>query len=37
MKPNSISGLTCYVEDLARTAEVYETLGFRRARRSPIA
>ena len=30
MKVNSISGLTCYVEDLARTAEFYERLGFRR-------
>jgi catechol 2,3-dioxygenase-like lactoylglutathione lyase family enzyme len=29
MKPNSISGFTCYVEDLVRTAEFYEAIGFR--------
>jgi catechol 2,3-dioxygenase-like lactoylglutathione lyase family enzyme len=32
MKVNSISGITCYVEDLARTAEFYETIGFRRGK-----
>ena len=32
MKPNSISGITCYVEDLAKTAEFYEVLGFRRGK-----
>jgi catechol 2,3-dioxygenase-like lactoylglutathione lyase family enzyme len=32
MKVNSISGITCYVKDLARTAEFYETLGFRRGK-----
>lgn len=32
MKVNSISGLTCYVKDLARTAEFYETIGFRRGK-----
>lgn len=32
MKVNSISGLTCYVEDLARTAEFYEAIGFRRGK-----
>jgi len=32
MKPNSISGITCYVEDLSRTAEFYEALGFRRGK-----
>jgi catechol 2,3-dioxygenase-like lactoylglutathione lyase family enzyme len=32
MKPNSISGLTYYVEDLARTAAFYETIGFRRGK-----
>jgi catechol 2,3-dioxygenase-like lactoylglutathione lyase family enzyme len=32
MKPNSISGLTFHVDDLARTAEFYETLGFRRGK-----
>jgi catechol 2,3-dioxygenase-like lactoylglutathione lyase family enzyme len=35
MKPNSISGITCYVEDLARTAAFYETLGFRRGKEEP--
>jgi len=32
MKVNSISGLTCYVKDLARTADFYETIGFRRGK-----
>jgi catechol 2,3-dioxygenase-like lactoylglutathione lyase family enzyme len=32
MKVNSISGITCYVEDLARTAEFYEAIGFRRGK-----
>jgi catechol 2,3-dioxygenase-like lactoylglutathione lyase family enzyme len=32
MKVNSISGITCYVSDLARTAEFYETIGFRRGK-----
>lgn len=32
MRPNSISGITCYVEDLARAAEFYEALGFRRGK-----
>ena len=32
MKPNSISGITCYVQDLAKTAEFYEALGFRRGK-----
>jgi catechol 2,3-dioxygenase-like lactoylglutathione lyase family enzyme len=32
MKVNSISGLTCYVRDLARTAQFYETIGFRRGK-----
>ena len=35
MKPNSISGLTCYVEDLARTTEFYEAIGFRRGKEEP--
>jgi catechol 2,3-dioxygenase-like lactoylglutathione lyase family enzyme len=29
MKVNSISGVSCLVEDLERTAKFYETLGFR--------
>jgi catechol 2,3-dioxygenase-like lactoylglutathione lyase family enzyme len=29
------SRLTCYVEDLARTAEFYETIGFRRGKEEP--
>jgi catechol 2,3-dioxygenase-like lactoylglutathione lyase family enzyme len=29
MKINSISGVSCYVEDLDRTTEFYEALGFR--------
>ena len=35
MNVNSISGLTCYVKDLARTAEFYETIGFRRGKEEP--
>jgi catechol 2,3-dioxygenase-like lactoylglutathione lyase family enzyme len=35
MKPNSISGFTCYVEDLARTAEFYEAIGFRPGKQEP--
>src|SRR5688572_8208971 len=32
MKVNSISGLTYQVKDLAKTAEFYEGLGFRRGK-----
>ena len=32
MKVSSISGITCHVEDLARSAEFYETIGFRRGK-----
>jgi catechol 2,3-dioxygenase-like lactoylglutathione lyase family enzyme len=32
MKVNSISGITCQVDDLARAAEFYETIGFRRGK-----
>ena len=32
MKVNSISGITCYVKDLAKTAEFYEALGFRKGK-----
>jgi catechol 2,3-dioxygenase-like lactoylglutathione lyase family enzyme len=32
MKVNSISGVSCYVEDLSRTADFYEALGFRRGK-----
>jgi catechol 2,3-dioxygenase-like lactoylglutathione lyase family enzyme len=35
MKVNSISGITCYVEDLSRTAEFYEAIGFRRGKDEP--
>jgi catechol 2,3-dioxygenase-like lactoylglutathione lyase family enzyme len=35
MKVDSISGLTCHVEDLARAAEFYETIGFRRGKEEP--
>jgi catechol 2,3-dioxygenase-like lactoylglutathione lyase family enzyme len=35
MKVNSISGITCYVDDLARTAEFYEAIGFRRGKEEP--
>lgn len=31
MKVNSISRITCYVEDLSRTAEFYEAIGSRDA------
>ena len=33
MKIKSVSGLTCYVQDLARTAEFYEMLGFETRKR----
>jgi predicted lactoylglutathione lyase len=32
MKVNSISGITCHVEDLAKAAEFHETIGFRRGK-----
>jgi catechol 2,3-dioxygenase-like lactoylglutathione lyase family enzyme len=32
MKVNSIAGVTCHVSDLVRTAEFYETIGFRRGK-----
>jgi catechol 2,3-dioxygenase-like lactoylglutathione lyase family enzyme len=32
---NSISGITCQVEDVARAAEFYETIGFRRGKEEP--
>jgi catechol 2,3-dioxygenase-like lactoylglutathione lyase family enzyme len=35
MKVNSISGITCYVRDLSRTADFYETIGFRRGKEEP--
>jgi catechol 2,3-dioxygenase-like lactoylglutathione lyase family enzyme len=35
MKPNSISGFTCQVRNLAKTAEFYEALGFRRGNDGP--
>jgi catechol 2,3-dioxygenase-like lactoylglutathione lyase family enzyme len=35
MKVNSISGLTCYVKDLGKTAKFYETIGFRRGKEEP--
>jgi catechol 2,3-dioxygenase-like lactoylglutathione lyase family enzyme len=35
MKVNSISGITCYVEDLSRTGEFYEAIGFRRGKEEP--
>jgi len=35
LKLNSISGITCHVKDLRRTAEFYETLGFRRGNEAP--
>jgi catechol 2,3-dioxygenase-like lactoylglutathione lyase family enzyme len=35
MKVNSISGITCYVKDLDRTAEFYEAIGFRRGKEEP--
>jgi catechol 2,3-dioxygenase-like lactoylglutathione lyase family enzyme len=33
MKISSISGYTCYVQDLDKTAAFYETLGFRPGKR----
>jgi catechol 2,3-dioxygenase-like lactoylglutathione lyase family enzyme len=35
MKVNSISGISCYVSDLSRTAEFYEAIGFRRGKEEP--
>jgi predicted enzyme related to lactoylglutathione lyase len=35
MNVNSISGITCHVEDLGRAAEFYETIGFRRGKEEP--
>jgi catechol 2,3-dioxygenase-like lactoylglutathione lyase family enzyme len=35
VKVNSISGVACYVKDLARTAEFYEAIGFRRGKVEP--
>jgi catechol 2,3-dioxygenase-like lactoylglutathione lyase family enzyme len=35
VKVNSIAGFTCYVEDLARAAEFYEAIGFRRGKEEP--
>jgi catechol 2,3-dioxygenase-like lactoylglutathione lyase family enzyme len=35
MKVDSISGVTCYVKDLARTGDFYETVGFRRGKEEP--
>jgi catechol 2,3-dioxygenase-like lactoylglutathione lyase family enzyme len=35
MKVNSISGMTCYVENLSRTGEFYEAIGFRRGKEEP--
>jgi catechol 2,3-dioxygenase-like lactoylglutathione lyase family enzyme len=35
VKPNSISGITCYVKDLERTRKFYETLGFRPGKEEP--
>jgi catechol 2,3-dioxygenase-like lactoylglutathione lyase family enzyme len=32
MKVDSISGIVCHVEDLARAAKFYETIGFRRGK-----
>jgi catechol 2,3-dioxygenase-like lactoylglutathione lyase family enzyme len=32
VKPNSISGVSYLVQDLARTAEFYESIGFRRGK-----
>ena len=33
MKIKGVSGITCYVEDLDRTAKFYETLGFETRKR----
>ena len=35
MKIKSVSGITCYVRDLDKTAEFYETLGFETRKREP--
>jgi catechol 2,3-dioxygenase-like lactoylglutathione lyase family enzyme len=35
MKVNSIAGINCYVQDVDRSAEFYETIGFRRGKEEP--
>lgn len=35
MKMKSVSGLVCYVKDIAQTAEFYEKLGFTFEKREP--
>ena len=35
MKINSVSGITYHVRDLARSAEFYESLGFRKGAEEP--
>ena len=35
MKVSSISGITCYVSDLTKAGEFYETIGFRRGKQEP--
>lgn len=35
MKVNSVSGVSCYVQDLDKTAAFYEALGFRIGKREP--
>jgi catechol 2,3-dioxygenase-like lactoylglutathione lyase family enzyme len=35
MNVNSISGISCYVSDLSKTAEFYEAIGFRRGKEEP--
>jgi catechol 2,3-dioxygenase-like lactoylglutathione lyase family enzyme len=35
MKVNSISGISCYVEDLGKTGEFYESIGFRKGKEQP--
>ena len=37
MKPKSISGIGCYVQDLDKTIEFYESLGFRAGKRTENA
>jgi hypothetical protein len=37
MKVNSISGFTCYVEELAKTAEFYEAIGFRAGKQALVS
>ena len=35
MRPKSVSGITCFVKNVARTAKCYESLGFKFRKKDP--